>query len=373
VRVLFTTHPAYGHLHPLVPLARALAASGHDVRIAASPAFAAELAATGLTPVPAGLDWLAADAEDAFPEGRGRGKRFMLEEIFCWGAARPLAVDLLDLAQEWRPEVVVREIWEFGGAVVAARLGVPCVVHGIGPWLNAEEVAGVGHERLLQLGAEHGLDDELAWLAGDLYVDPCPPSLQIETATPPPPNVQLVRPIPFDTTRDGAGAGFPDGIGPAIHVTLGTIMHRRRGVLEAVMEELATFPARIVVTTGPGREPLGALPANVRVAEYVPLTALLPECDLVVCHAGWGTLIASLAHGVPLVCLPLGADGFTNAERCTTVGVGAVADGTPGSVRRAVADVLRDDAYHLLAAAAQAEIEAMPGLDEAVARVEALV
>src|SRR6188472_3551328 len=40
VRVLFTCRPLTGHLHPLVPLARAVAATGHEVAFAtAEPAL----------------------------------------------------------------------------------------------------------------------------------------------------------------------------------------------------------------------------------------------------------------------------------------------------------------------------------------------
>jgi UDP:flavonoid glycosyltransferase YjiC (YdhE family) len=62
MRVLFTTHPASGHFHPQVPLARALAAAGHDAAFACSTAFSRTVEAAGFHCVPAGLDWLEAAA-----------------------------------------------------------------------------------------------------------------------------------------------------------------------------------------------------------------------------------------------------------------------------------------------------------------------
>ena len=53
---------------------------------------------------------------------------------------------------------------------------------------------------------------------------------------------------------------------------------------------------------------------EVAVVRDAPLTQLLPRCDLVVCHAGWGTTIAALDHGIPVVCVPISADGFMNAD-----------------------------------------------------------
>jgi UDP:flavonoid glycosyltransferase YjiC (YdhE family) len=69
MRVLFTTSPGVGHFHPLVPLARALAAAGHEVAVACARAFGPTVAATGLQSVSAGVDWLAEEGpERAFPE-----------------------------------------------------------------------------------------------------------------------------------------------------------------------------------------------------------------------------------------------------------------------------------------------------------------
>lgn len=70
MHVLFTTHPAAGHFHPQVPLARALAAAGHEVAFACSPAFAPTVEATGFRCFPAGITWMEADMDSAFPELR---------------------------------------------------------------------------------------------------------------------------------------------------------------------------------------------------------------------------------------------------------------------------------------------------------------
>ena len=67
MRVLFTTHPASGHFHPQVPLARAVAAAGHEVAFACSPAFQPTVEAAGFRCFPAGLPWLEAEMEAAFP------------------------------------------------------------------------------------------------------------------------------------------------------------------------------------------------------------------------------------------------------------------------------------------------------------------
>ena len=54
MRVLFTTNPAVGHFHPLVPIARALETAGHLVAFASLPSFPSTVEASGLLFFPVG-------------------------------------------------------------------------------------------------------------------------------------------------------------------------------------------------------------------------------------------------------------------------------------------------------------------------------
>jgi hypothetical protein len=48
------------------------------------------------------------------------------------------------------------------------------------------------------------------------------------------------------------------------------------------------------------------LPDNVEVSDSTPHAEVLPRTALVVTHAGLGTAMTGLAHGVPPLCLPMG-------------------------------------------------------------------
>ena len=67
MRVLFTTLPATGHFHPLVPIARATAA-GHDVAFASPASFCPTVEAVGFPCVPAGFDRQGVPIDVLFPE-----------------------------------------------------------------------------------------------------------------------------------------------------------------------------------------------------------------------------------------------------------------------------------------------------------------
>lgn len=241
-----------------------------------------------------------------------------------------------------------------------------------------EEAVLLARQRLLEHAARLPVDGLWSWVGGDLYIDPCPPALQTDATVYRPIRRQLLRPQPFDTT-DGAPQ-LPywfDSIGTRrlVYVGLGTVMNRWHGLLERLVAELRHMDVDLVVTTGPSADTsrFEDCPPNVHVEQYIPLTALLPRCDVVVCHAGWGTTIAALAQGVPVVAIPLGADQPRTAARCEAAGFGRVvavdAVGT-GAVAAAVDELLHDRSSRAAAAAARAEIESMPAAREAVAAIE---
>jgi calicheamicin 3'-O-methyl-rhamnosyltransferase len=93
----------------------------------------------------------------------------------------------------------------------------------------------------------------------------------------------------------------------------------------------------------------------------------------VVSHAGSGTLLAALAHGLPQVVLPQAADQFLNAHAAANAGVAReIAPGeiTPERVRAEFERVLGDPSIADTARQMAREIAAMPGPDEVVQELE---
>ena len=86
-------------------------------------------------------------------------------------------------------------------------------------------------------------------------------------------------------------------------------------------------------------------------------------------------MLGALVHGLPMVCIPLGADQPLNAERCTALGVGQELDAltlTPDDVLAATSAVLTEPRYRNSAERVQAEITAMPSTGDALALLEEL-
>lgn len=112
--------------------------------------------------------------------------------------------------------------------------------------------------------------------------------------------------------------------------------------------------ARGLVTTA-GQVDIATLqiPPNVLVEEYVAHPLALPQTDVMVTHAGLGTVAAALSFGVPMVCTPIGRDQPLNAKRVATLGAGLAlpVEATMGQVARAVEEVLLQPGYRLAAQA----------------------
>ncbi len=285
-----------------------------------------------------------------------------LREVFAGSSARERAVGVVAAAEAWRPDVVVREELDFGAAVAAERLGLPCatmLVNAAGSFVRPELVA----EPLAALRGEYGLPAESS-LHGALVLSPFPPALR-DPAFPLPPGAVSLR-LRTAAPREEDGA---------VYLTLGTIFGPESGdLLARALAGLAELGRDVIATVGRHVDPaaLGPLPAHVRVERYVDQWLVLPRCAAVVSHAGSGTVLGALAHGLPSVLLPLGADQLHNARRCAAVGVGRVLDpvsASPADIRGAVEAVLREPAA---AERMRDELNALPAVDHAVGLLERL-
>jgi MGT family glycosyltransferase len=138
----------------------------------------------------------------------------------------------------------------------------------------------------------------------------------------------------------------PEDDRPLVVVGLSTTHQAHDALLERIVAALATLPVRALVTTG-GATVRATPPANVHVTRYVPHSQVLPHATAVVTHAGLGTVHAALAHGLPLVCLPIGRDQPDNAARVQWHGAGLRLSPTssPAVIRAGVKRVLGDPAF----------------------------
>ncbi len=382
MRFLFTFAGGSGHFEPLVPIARAAEAAGHTVAVAGQPAMIPAIEAAGFTAFATAGDTLSSTPErlpllrlDLDREDRS------LRESFAGRLARARATAILALCDAWQPDLLVCDEIDFGAMVAAERLGLPyatVLVIAAGSFVRKEVVG----ERLNELRADHGLppDPELAMLSHYLILSPFPPSYR-DPAFPLPATAHSIRPLTLGATQNDTAPpwkAYQNGA-PTVYFTLGTVFNVESGDLfERVLAGLRDLPINVIATVGRGIDPaeFGPQPANVQIAQYIPQSMVLPHCAAVVSHGGSGSVMGALAHGLPMVLIPMGADQPYNAARCAALGVARILDAveaTPETVRASVAMVLADPAYRRAAKRLQDEIAALPEPTQAVMLLERLV
>ena len=345
MKVLFSSTSGYGHIIPMLQLARAFGDSGHDVLWATANQALPLVMAAGVEGVPAGAHGAAEAAlrgdvrtrADELPGGDRAA--FVFPRMFGEALTPPMARDLLDLARDWGPDLLVHEHAELAAPLVGAVLGVPSITHSFGtavPVAILDDTAA----RLAPLWREHGLD--VLPYAGCFragYLDICPPSVQT-TSVDHIARVQPLRRCPRWVrrrrrrgTRSSTSPWAPSRTVPSC----------------CAKWSRGSPPCRsrcwLLSGRGPSRRRWGNSRRMCRVESWVDQAEVLSRCSAVVSHAGSGTFLGALARGLPQLCLPQAADQFRNAEGGIRAGAALVlgpAETTSASVRTAVERLLSD-------------------------------
>ncbi|MFF1946139.1 nucleotide disphospho-sugar-binding domain-containing protein [Rhodococcus qingshengii] len=417
MRVLFVSYAEKTHFLPMVPLAWALRAAGHDVRVASQPELTDVITRAGLTAVPVGRDHLlwqmvgriltprvAAAAPELYQRTRaGQSPPFDLPtdpceitndylqraDIETAGVARivneTMIDDLVAYARYWRPNLVVWEPSTHAGAIAAEAVGA---AHARFLW-GPDHYSVVREHVLTRLekAAPGGLTDWLTGAAqrfgvqfderlviGGVTLDQQPPVLRFRGTG----RYLAVRHVPY-----GGVASVPNWLQrapqrPRIALTLGVSATERfdgyRVSVADLLNALGGVDAEIVATVS-GVDP-NALPPNVRVVGFAPLHALLSSCSAVIHHGGAGTVACSGLLGLPQMIIPDQGDGEFVAARLAAHGsaLTATPSATTGTVvAEAARRLLAEPAVSERAADLRSEVLRMPTPTSVVAELEALV
>ena len=413
MRVLFTTYPEKTIFQPMVPLAWALRAAGHEVRVASQPSFEDMITQAGLTAVPIGrqhtnslrrltqayprraeeereglpspYDAVTGAPESLTWEAMNAGYRNVIE---TWHKLNnfPLIAGLVDFARAWEPDLVIWEPHTYAGPLAAAACGA---AHGRLLW--SVDIFGVTRELFLRV--KDGRDDPMAdWLGGyarrygfdfteelitgQFSIDPLPDSLRMDSG---------LHSLPMRYVPYGGPAVVPDWLRepperPRVALTLGTsateIFAGYKVSVQEILDALSDLDLEVVATIAEAEQrKLERVPDNARVLSFVPLQDLVPTCSAVINHAGPGTFLTTAIHGVPQLGLPWEFDELELAPRVTRHGAGLMLSGaevTGANVRAKLLRLLGEPAFGTKAEQLRDEVLAMPTPSQVVGELEAL-
>jgi len=130
---------------------------------------------------------------------------------------------------------------------------------------------------------------------------------------------------------------------PIVVIAFSSTFQNQRSIIQNCVHAMKNLPVNGCVTLGPAIKDIELeCPDNVVVLKSTKHSLLFPHVDLVITHGGHGTIMRSLAYGLPVICLPMGRDQGDNAikvERCK-VGIKLAARSSPSRISEAIQQIL---------------------------------
>ncbi|PYC63461.1 glycosyl transferase family 28 [Micromonospora arborensis] len=353
MRVMFAVYAAKTHFYNMVPLAWALRAAGHDVVVATQPEIADAVTRTGLTVAAVGDEHEEVEPAEASARGDhvtsagtwqsiNAGMTETRPEALTWeyvlGAftvgcslhyehltgGRTMLDGLVEFARHWQPDLVVWDALSYAGPIAAEVTGAAharmlfgldyignMYQHYTG-LLDAQPadrrddpVTDWLTSRVTRYGAEFRPGSSRELMTGQWTIDPTPSWMRFPVELPYLP----MRYVPYNGPTTVPGwINERDGR-RRVCLTLGVTARENLGgdlfPIDEIVDAVAGLDVELIATLdAQQRQACGDLPANVRVVDFVPLNELLPTCDVIIHHGGFGTLGNAIVHGVRNLIVP---------------------------------------------------------------------
>jgi UDP:flavonoid glycosyltransferase YjiC (YdhE family) len=338
LRVLMAHWDGSGNTPPQRALARELNRRGHDVHVLSHDTLAEAVIADGgrFHALPSAPQWNPAQPRTSEEEGA-----FVVQNVVGSSA---FAADFLAVRDAVRPDICLIDAMLISTLNVAIERRLPFAAINHIAWIREGACAGFLNSIIATLpGAAAGSTFFDLLERAPLVLATSYPEFgtQRKTAS----HIHFVGPIREPVAHDPWPRRSPDR--PFVLVSLSSMFQGQESTLRNICEAVSVLPIEVLVTTGRGIAPNAlSVSGGVEARSFVPHDAVLPSVDLVVTHAGFGTLMYSAGSGKPTLCLPNGRDQNDNAARVEALGLGRTlsSDAPPAAISSAVMDMLGDEA-----------------------------
>lgn len=363
-RILVVTWDGGGNVPPMLGIAVELQRRGHQVRVLGHPQQREVVGS-------AGLNFVAyRHASPWSPKVTATGPRFQLRFLFGVFTNPGPGKDVRDELAREPVDLALVDSMILAGLRATERAGVPTAVlmHTLHRYHTHEWSRGpIG-----VVAAVRGMRPGWLWNAADRVLVATDLALDPSAGGVLPANVRYTgvvqAPIHSGTPKDK----------PLVLVSLSTIFFEgQEATLQTILDALEGLPIRAVVTTGAVAPGALRVPANVDVHEYLPHDEIMPSASLIVGHGGHSTTMRALAHGVPLLILPMHRvlDQAMIGKAVYDAGAGRVLPKTASAeeIRSALESLLQDPSYRHAAGVIGARLRLHNGAIAAADELEGLL
>lgn len=226
------------------------------------------------------------------------------------------------------------------------------MLRGAGAWTTDRAQLNITRSGL---GLEPARDDLASWESPELLLVTVPKWFDLAVDFP----ANVVHAGPLGVTRAPQAGSTPDGRPLLLLSFSTTVMQGQEDLIQRVCDAIAGHAVEAILTLGPAVS-AGAIrvPRNIEASLYADHDQLLPRCAAVVTHGGLGTTLRALAHGKPLLLLPLGRDQQFNAGRVVELGAGIClpVEASPDDIASALVELLAQPQFREAAEGAAAAI-----------------
>ncbi|MGY6741203.1 MAG: nucleotide disphospho-sugar-binding domain-containing protein [Cecembia sp.] len=407
-KILLHVGRAEGHGFPVLPIAQGLVELGHEVHWLGTEVFQQKVEKTGAIfhPILESVDFqkkglMVYEARPALTKKKGMDQ---IKEYLRWffDETEEIQGFYQDFLNRIQPDILIADPITFTPLFLGEKLGLPTInLHVIPPFILSQDTAPFGSGLLPGKSPLMRLRNRFLNFLVDrvLFKDLTTYGNQVRKRFNLPPyqgffgdfNKYVDRVLIFSVPGfDYERSDMPDNhhfIGPTlpkpdpnweepdwwgdlkkakkvILVNQGTISN---DIQDLIMPTLIALKdeADTLVMAVPVKEEIPNLPANTRVAPFIPFAHLLPHVDLFVTNGGYGGTNMALGFGIPLVIGGATEDKMEVAQRVTVSGTGIdlkTMKPKPEKLKAAIHEVFTNLKYKENALRLKKEIESYDSL-----------
>jgi len=412
VNVLFVTIDGGGNLPPVLGLAGEMDEFGYQVSVLSEPCLEEVIRARGFQFIPFQRYFTRSDRkEDIFKDWNTSPMKNPVLKNIVFGPVDVVTDETMKAIEQTKADLVVADCLLPAALIAAEATGIP----GILAFHMPEYFPGPNRPPgMLGLkpgkGAVGRLRDQLLTLLFNRTLNQFLPTLNqtrtrlglpqlkhtsdlihgadlrlIQTLErfdfplkPGPANVRYTGPVLDDPdwTASWVDPWPEEDPRPMVVISLSSTFQNQYGTIQSAIDALRDQAVRGLVTLGPvlDKERFN-VPENVVVVESAPHSQVFRKAHLVITHAGHGTVMRALSHGLPLICLPMGRDQNDNAVKVQHHGCGMALSKKAGPVkiRNAVRKILAEEGFRQAAANFREEIKAGDQTMQAIREIGDLI
>ena len=414
MKIGFVSMPLSGHLNPMTALARRLQSRGHEVVFFGFPDVKPFARAAGLDFIPYGEAEFPVGSIEKFYSSVATMRGFEVLRHSCMDlnpdltrvvfdylgdklattGVEALVIDTIHFFVELVPlsmSIPYVRIWnvlhlDFSGVTPASVFSCPLDTSAEGLKRNTENLhklgatlgplAEIARSYAEEVGLKIDWNDPAATVSKLAVITQTPKEFDFP-GIPWPAQFHYAGPFHDHEGREPVPFPWEQLTGkPLIYASLGTLVNGLDDVYKHILKAVETLEeVQVVLSVGKNISPenLGRIPSNTIVVRSAPQIELLKRAALCITHAGLNTVLESLAHGVPMVAIPIGYDQPGAAARIAHHGVGEfieLDDLTTKRLKALIEKVMQDPSYRERADYFQKVISKTRGLDVAADIIE---